>query len=71
MVPVRERDCDLAVDLTQIWKIWVAYYERSSQTVWILSLVMGMVPICTYLACLEINELEILQIRSVILTVKL
>jgi hypothetical protein len=53
MVPVRERDCDLLVDLAQIWKIWIAYYEGPSQTVWILSLVVGMVPICTYLVGLE------------------
>lgn len=56
VVPIRERNSHFSIGLVLVWKIWVGNDKRSSETIWVLSLVVGMIPICAGLISLKYSK---------------
>ena len=51
MVPVRDRQDELLIIF--VWEVWIADDEGGSKTIWVLSLVVGMIPVTSRLGDLR------------------
>jgi hypothetical protein len=56
MIPIRKRYNDFFVVEIFVWVFGIMYDKRTSKTIWILTALMGVIPICARLADLFLSE---------------
>ncbi len=47
VVPIRNREDNFLVHLVLIWKVGVVDDEGAAETIWVLSFIMGVIPVCS------------------------